>query len=70
MPGAPLLLRQGGLASRTRAFLAEVLLWPQTRFVEVTEINPLLDQANQTGLYAYGTIRPFIDGEVGAVGLE
>ncbi|GIV24815.1 MAG: arginase [Bacteroidia bacterium] len=61
----------GGLSiAHTRAFLAEVLLWPQTRFVEVTEINPLLDQANQTGLYAYGTIRPFIDGEVGAVGLE
>lgn len=52
----------GGLSiGSVRALLHELLSWPQTRFVEVTEINPLLDQGHDTLLYAYGTVRPFIE---------
>ncbi len=52
----------GGLSiAQVRSFLEEVFQWPQTRYVEVTEINPLLDCTNQTALYAYGTVRPFVD---------
>lgn len=52
----------GGLSiAQVRRFLEEVFQWPQTRYVEVTEINPLLDYTNQTALYAYGTVRPFVD---------
>lgn len=52
----------GGLSiAATRTLLQEVLLWPQTRFVEVTEINPLLDHGHDTLLYAYGTIRPYLE---------
>lgn len=52
----------GGLSiAQVRGILEEVLQWPQTRYVEVTEINPLLDYTNQTALYAYGTVRPFVD---------
>lgn len=52
----------GGLSiAQVRSFLEEVFQWPQTRYVEVTEINPLLDCANSTALYAYGTVRPFVD---------
>jgi arginase len=61
----------GGLSiAQTRLLLGEVLSWPITRFLEVTEINPLLDRENQTALYAYGTIRPFIEGTDGGGGLE
>lgn len=53
----------GGLSiAQVRAFLQEILLHEKVRFVEVTEINPLLDRDNQTALFAYGTIRPYIDG--------
>nr|BAL56525.1 arginase [uncultured Bacteroidetes bacterium] len=55
--------------AQVRTFLEEIWDLPQTRFVEVTEINPLLDRDNQTALYAYGTVRPFVDGE-GAAGME
>jgi len=52
----------GGLSiAATRTLLQELLLWPQARFVEVTEINPLLDQGHETLLYAYGTIRPYLE---------
>ncbi len=55
----------GGLSIATvRTLLHELLSWPQTRFVEVTEINPLLDQGHDTLLYAYGTVRPFIEREL------
>ncbi|MEN2992917.1 MAG: arginase family protein [Bacteroidia bacterium] len=54
----------GGLSiAQLRLLLNDLLRWKETAFVEVTEINPLLDRENQTALYAYGTIRPFIDGE-------
>jgi len=52
----------GGLSiAAIRTLLQELLQWPQTRFVEVTEINPLLDQGHETLLYAYGTIRPYLE---------
>ncbi|MCX7606295.1 MAG: arginase family protein [Bacteroidia bacterium] len=53
----------GGLSiGQVRSLLDELLSWPKTLFLEVTEINPLLDRENQTALYAYGSIRSFIDG--------
>lgn len=52
----------GGLSiAQVRGILEEVFQWPQTRYVEATEINPFLDYTNQTALYAYGTVRPFVD---------
>lgn len=54
----------GGLSiAQVRTLLQELLMHEKVRFVEVTEINPLLDRDNQTALFAYGTVRPFIDGE-------
>ncbi|MCS7297186.1 MAG: arginase family protein [Bacteroidia bacterium] len=62
--GAP---APGGLSiGQVRTFLKEAFLWEKVRFVEVTEINPLLDRDNQTALFAYGTVRPFIEGSVDA----
>lgn len=63
----------GGLSiAQVRLLLQELLLHEKVRFVEVTEINPLLDRDNQTALFAYGTVRPFIDGDlhVGRSSLE
>ncbi|MEN3040187.1 MAG: arginase family protein [Bacteroidia bacterium] len=55
----------GGLSiAQVRALLNELFAIEKVRFLEVTEINPLLDRDNQTALFAYGSIRPFIDGEV------
>ncbi|MCX8111806.1 MAG: arginase family protein [Bacteroidia bacterium] len=68
--GAP---APGGLSiAQVRAFLQEIILHEKLRFLEVTEINPLLDRDNQTALFAYGTVRPFIDGQLhaGKLGLE
>lgn len=61
----------GGLSiAQVRALTEELFRWPQTRFVEVTEINPLLDRENQTALYAYGTVRTFIEGGQNGASLE
>jgi arginase len=54
----------GGLSiAATRTLLNELLQWPQTRYVEVTEINPLLDHGHETLTYAYGTVRPYLERE-------
>ncbi|MCS7152320.1 MAG: arginase family protein [Bacteroidia bacterium] len=54
----------GGLnIAQIRMLFQEIISLEKFRFLEVTEINPLLDRDNQTALYAYGTVRPFIDGQ-------
>ncbi|MCS7188997.1 MAG: arginase family protein [Bacteroidia bacterium] len=61
----------GGLSiAHLRVFLDRVLSWSATRFVEITEINPLLDRENHTAMYAYGTVRSFIDGIEACSSLE
>ncbi|MCS6895168.1 MAG: arginase family protein [Bacteroidia bacterium] len=55
----------GGLSiAHVRNLLNELFAIEKVRFLEVTEINPLLDRENQTALFAYGSIRPFIDGQL------
>ncbi|MGQ9863901.1 MAG: arginase family protein [Bacteroidia bacterium] len=52
---------EGPSLSAIRQILNALWKMPMPKIVEVTEINPLADQYNQTALYAYGSIRPFVE---------
>lgn len=52
---------EGPSLAATRQILHALWEMPMPKILEVTEINPLTDQHNQTALYAYGSIRPFVE---------